>query len=80
MARAELDGLGAAQGPVVTWTVPENFAQAQSPEGRGFGFTPTRASSGTGAPGWSSWLGFVSLLLLVVVLLLIRTQSKGPRR
>ena len=32
MARAELDGLGAAEGPVVTWTVPEDFAQAE-PQG-----------------------------------------------
>ncbi|MCX6923895.1 MAG: hypothetical protein NT154_11915, partial [Verrucomicrobia bacterium] len=78
-AQAELDGLGPVDGPVVTWTVPKDFAQAEPPGALPFGFTPRTASSGTGAPGWSSWLGLLSLLL-VVVLLLSRSRSKGPLR
>ena len=76
-ARAELDGLGPADGPVVTWAVPKDFAQAQPPVGLPVGFTPNPASSGTNAPGWTSWLG-LACLLLVAVLLLSRTISKGP--
>jgi hypothetical protein len=78
-ARAELDGLGPADGPVVTWTVPKDFAQAQPPVGLPFGSTPGPPASDTNAPGWGSWLG-LAFLLLVVVLLLTRTRSKGPLR
>jgi len=78
-ARSELDGLGPADGPVVTWAVHEGFAQTQPPVGLPFGFTPNPVSSGTNAPGWTSWLGLASLLL-VVVLLLSRTRSKRPLR
>ncbi len=79
-ARANLDGLGPTDGPVLTWAVPGNFAQAQPPVGLPFGFTPGPApSSSTGVPGWASWLG-LACLLLVVVLLLTRTRFKGPLR
>lgn len=78
-ALAELDGLGPADGPVLTWTVPNNFAQALPSVALPVGFTPSPASSGTNAPGWTSWLG-LACLLLVVVLLLSRTRSKGPLR
>ena len=78
-AQAELDGLGPADGPVVNWAVPVDFAQAQPPIGLPVGFTPNPASSGTNAPGWATWLGLV-FLILVVVLLLSRTRSKGPLR
>jgi hypothetical protein len=71
-AQAELDGLGPADGPIVTWTVPEDFAQAE-PQGA----LPFDLSSGTGTLATASWLGLLCLLL-VVVLLLIRTSSKGP--
>ena len=73
-AQAELDGLGPADGPVITWTVPADFARAEPQGALPFDFTPGSASPGTGTP---SWLGLVCLLL-VVVLLLIRTSSKGP--
>ena len=76
MARAELDGLGPANGPVLTWTVPEDFAHVQPPGARVFDVTPGPASSGTGGQAWVSWLGLACLLLLVV-LLLSRTKSKG---
>ena len=79
MAHAELDGLGPADGPIVTWTVPEDFARAQPPGPRAFDFTPGPASSGTGATSWVSWLGLVCVLCLIV-LLLSRTGSKGPLR
>ena len=78
-ARAELDGLGPADGPVVTWTVPKDFAQGQSSAVRAFDFTPRPASSGKEARGWTSWLGLAGLLLMVG-LLLIRTKPKGPLR
>jgi hypothetical protein len=78
-ARSELDGLGPADGPVVTWAVHEGFAQTQPPAALPFGFAPNPASAGTNAPGWTSWLG-LACLLLVVVLLLSRTRSKGPLR
>jgi hypothetical protein len=68
-ARAELDGLGPADGPIITWTVPEDFAQAEPQGTLPFDWMP---GSATG-----SWLGFLCLLL-VVVLLLIRTSSKDP--
>ena len=76
-ARAELDGLGPADGPVVTWAVPKDFAQAQPPVGLPVAFTPNPASSGTNAPGWTSWLE-IAFLVLVVALLLSRIRSKGP--
>jgi hypothetical protein len=76
-ARSELDGLGPADGPVVTWAVHEGFAQTQPPAALPIGFTPNPASSGTNAPAWTSWLGLASLML-VVALLLTRTRSKGP--
>ena len=76
-ARAELDGLGPADGPVVTWAVPKEFAQAQPPVALPVGFTPNPASSGTNAPGWTSWLE-IAFLVLVVALLLSRIRSKGP--
>jgi len=78
-AWAELDGLGPADGPFLTWAVPKDFAQAQPPVALPVGFTPNPASSGTNAPGWTSWLG-LACLLLVAVLLLSRTISKGPLR
>jgi hypothetical protein len=59
--------------------VPKDFAQAQPPVALPVGFTPNPASSGTNAPGWTSWLG-LACLLLVAVLLLSRTISKGPLR
>jgi hypothetical protein len=76
-ARANLDGLGPTAGPVFTWRVPAGFAQEQPSVALPVGFTPNPASSGTNAPGWASWLG-LACLLLVVVLLLSRTRSKGP--
>jgi hypothetical protein len=76
-ARSELDGLGPADGPVVTWAVPKEFAQAQPPVALPVGFTPNPASSGTNAPGWTSWLE-IAFLVLVVALLLSRIRSKGP--
>jgi hypothetical protein len=76
-ARAELDGLGPADGPVLTWTVPDNFAQALPAVGLPFGFAPNPVSSGTNTPGWATWLGLVCLLA-VIVLLLNRTRSKRP--
>jgi len=79
MARAELDGLGPVEGPVVTWTVPGDFAHVQPAGAQVFGFTPGPALPSTGAPGWVSWLGLAGLLLLVL-LLLSRTKSKGPLR
>ena len=78
-AHAELDGLGPADGPVVTWTVPEDFARAKPPVGRAFDFMPAPASPGKGAHGWGLWLG-LAFLLLLVALLLSRTGSKGPLR
>jgi hypothetical protein len=78
-ARAELDGLGPADGPVVNWAVPKDFAQAQPPVGLPVGFTPNPASSGTNAPGWATWLGLVCLVL-AIALLLSRTRSKGALR
>ena len=72
-ARAELDGLGPADGPIVTWTVPEEFAEAEPEGALPFDWMPGSA----GARGTASWLGLFCLLL-VVVLLLIRTSSKGP--
>ena len=77
IAQAELDGLGPADGPVVTWAVPKEFAQAQPPVALPVGFTPNPASSGTNAPGWTSWLE-IAFLVLVVALLLSRIRSKGP--
>lgn len=75
--RAELDGLGPADGPVVTWSVPEGFAQEQPRGALPFDVTPGAPSSGTSAPGIASWLE-LACLLLVIVLLLSRTRSKGP--
>jgi len=77
-ARAELDGLGPADGPVTSWTVPKNFGQEESPA-QVLDSTPRPASSGKGAPGWTSWLGLASLLLLVGILL-SRISSKNPPR
>jgi hypothetical protein len=77
--RTELDGLGPADGPVFTWKVPAGFAQAQPPMALPVGVTPWPVSSGTKATDWGSWLG-LACLLLVVVLLLSRTRSKGPLR
>jgi len=77
--RAELDGLGPTDGPVFTWRVPAGFAQAQPPVALPVNFTPGPASAGTKATDWGSWLG-LACLLLVVVLLLSRTRSKGPLR
>ena len=79
MARAELDGLGRTNGPVVTWTVPQDLAQGESPAARVFGFTPQPAPSATGAPGWTSWLG-LGCLMLLVGLLSSRIKSKSPPR
>jgi LPXTG-motif cell wall-anchored protein len=76
-ARAELDGLGPGDGPVVAWAVPGDFAQAQPSVALPVSATPWPASSGTKATYWGSWLG-LACLLLVVVLLLSRTRSKGP--
>ncbi len=77
--RTELDGLGPAEGPVFTWKVPAGFAQAQPPVALPVGFTPNPASSGTNAPGWTTWLGLVCLIL-AIALLLSRIRSKGPLR
>jgi hypothetical protein len=77
--RAELDGLGPIDGPVLTWRVPAGFAQTQPAVGLPFGSTPGPPASDTVAPRWASWLGLVCLLL-VVVLLLTRTRFKGPLR
>ena len=79
MAHAELDGLGPADGPVLSWRAPRDFAWAQPSAAGPFDFTPGPASSGGDATGWASWLG-LACLLLVVVLLLSRTRSKGPLR
>jgi hypothetical protein len=78
MAHAELDGLGPADGPVVTWAVPRDFAQEESPRTFPFGDMPGPAPSGTGSP-LRLWLGLGCLLLLVVVLLR-RIGSKSPPR
>ena len=80
MARAELDELGPADGPVVTWTVPENFAQAQPTGARFVEFTPRPMPPSGGAPGWISWVGLACLLLLLVVVLLSRTRPNRPLR
>jgi hypothetical protein len=78
MAHAELDGLGPADGPVVTWTVPRGFAQSESPTTFPFGDLPGPTPSGTGS-SLTLWLGLGCLLLLVVVLLR-RIGSKSPPR
>ncbi len=79
MARAELDGLGPVDGPVLTWTLPRDLSRVQPPGAGVFGFTPGPASSSPGGRGWVSWLGLACLLGLVL-LLLSRPKSKGPLR
>ena len=76
-ARAELDGLGPAEGPAVTWFVPADFAQVQPPTALPFGVNPGAASPRTDAPGWGSWLG-LAFLILAVAFVLGRTRSRSP--
>jgi hypothetical protein len=77
LARAALDGLGPAEGSVVTWTVPADLAQARSPFERPFDSAPAPAPASPAASSRAPWLWFVGLLL-VVVLVLLRASRKGP--
>jgi hypothetical protein len=69
-AQADLAGLGASQGPALSWTVPVGFAEATSP-----GLIPPVPAAPSTGTDFGPWVILLALLALALFL-----ASRKPAR